>query len=188
MARSRSLAFTFSAALLSLPLYASGQAVHSAAGALPNTSAPPTQEPRQFSSSNERRAPPPLPEAGANKPVSHAGSGTFGEKRQADPSGSPAAHSAPARPAFVTFKDSLDEKVTIDVMDMALTDLFEQLAPPGWRLRFQHVDDATKEKRVDLTANSTRGDVMHELLSRAGLSVEPFESFDTPLILVTSSQ
>jgi hypothetical protein len=87
-----------------------------------------------------------------------------------------------------SFKMSLDDEVTIDVVNMALTDLMEQLTPQGWRLRFQHVDESIKNQRVDLTAYSTRGEVMHNLLAQTGLTVEPFEAFQTPLLLVTSSQ
>lgn len=83
------------------------------------------------------------------------------------------------------FDDVLAQTVTIDVVDMRLEDLLEQLAPNGWRLRVQNVDQAILDQRVDLTAQSSRGAVLHELLGQSSLTIKPFDGFDVPLLLIT---
>lgn len=200
MLGSRSLRLLLSAMLLSPPLYAVAQPVHSAAGVLPHqVPAAPVQQPRQFAPIQNQRMPPPLPGASHSTsqqnaaPVASSSVGTppaNADMVPATASTAPVATETATAPiqGMISFRDALQEEVTIDIVDMALVDLMEQLAPTGWRLRFQHVDDAIKNKRVDLTAFATRGAVMHQILAEAGLTVEPFEAFQTPLMLITSSQ
>lgn len=193
MPRLQPLPFLLSAAMLSLPIHAAAQSVHSAAGTLPTAGAPASFGNERLIPAERHRSPPPLPGMGSSSPrAPHSASASAtpypATTATADASAQGPLPATVQATSFMPFDDALDESVTIDVVDMALTDVLEQLAPTGWRLRFQHVDDAVKAKRVDLTAISTRGDVMHRLLSHAGLSIEPFESFDTPLLLITSSQ
>lgn len=158
------------------------QAVHSAAGVLPGdrvSATPyvaPTSSVRSFSSDRQRSAPP-LPAA------------TTQGAHVSPASSLPAAQPSPrfSAPTTLSFEDALEEGVTIDVVDMALSDFLEALTPHGWRMRFQHVSDSVKEMRIDFTAQGvSRRDVLHDILGDAQLTVQPFDGFDTPLLLITS--
>jgi len=187
MPKSRLLSFTLVAALSSVSLQALGQSVHSAAGVVPNTTSSATTTPvtqRHFTASSQRSAPP-LPGMRQQAPTQSSSAQRATPGAVTHPSSQP---QQTRFPRLLSFEEALAETVTIDVMDMALHELMEQLTPHGWRLRFQHVDQDIKTQRVDLTAYSTRGEVMYDLLSQAGLSAEPFEAFQTPLLLVTSSR
>ncbi|CAM3858996.1 hypothetical protein VRRI112168_03555 [Vreelandella rituensis] len=84
------------------------------------------------------------------------------------------------------FALAMADPVTIDVVDMALQDILENLAPQGWRVRFQRISESTLAERTDLTAtNLSRGDVMHELLSQSGLTLKPFPDFNQPLMIIS---
>lgn len=175
------LAAAFSAPMAALAQSAS---VHSAAGVLPGDVSTPIPENAVARSIVSPTTPPPLP--GANKkpapmPVADNRSATTTAPKASGGAGAPR-HVASA---VTSFDDVLAEEVTIDVVDMRLGDLLDQIAPPNWRVRTQNIDPATLDQRVDLTAQTTRGDVLHELLAQANLTAKPFEGFDTPLLLIT---
>lgn len=162
------------------------QAVHSAAGALPGdrvsatSYVAPTSNVRSFSSDRQRSAPP-LPTA--------ATQGARVSPANSLPAAQPSPQPSPrfSAPPTLSFEDALEEGVTIDVVDMALSDFLEALTPSGWRMRFQHVSDSVKEMRIDFTAQGvSRRDVLHDILGDAQLTVQPFDGFDTPLLLITS--
>lgn len=160
-----------------------GQAVHSAAGALPGDRASasayvaPTSGVRSFASSDRQRAAPPLPRMVADPAASTSSALTLSGRQT---------HGYSA-PHVLSFEDALNEGVTIDVVDMALGDFLEALTPRGWRLRLQHVSDTTKQMRIDFTAQGvSRREVLYGILGDANLSIQPFDGFDTPLLLITS--
>jgi hypothetical protein len=86
------------------------------------------------------------------------------------------------------FDDAMTSDVTIDVVDMKLEDLLRQLAPTGWRVRFQNVDTSLLQQRTDMTAQSTRGNVLYEILAKTELTLQPFDGFAEPLLLITSAK
>jgi|AXCI01.1.fsa_nt_gi hypothetical protein len=78
------------------------------------------------------------------------------------------------------------ESVTIDVQDMRWEEIITSIMPNGWRTRFQRVGDSILEQRADVTiTNASRQEVLHNLLSRAGLAMEPFPEFDVPLLIIS---
>lgn len=80
----------------------------------------------------------------------------------------------------------MNESVTIDVQDMRWEDIVTNIMPAGWRVRFQRVGETVLEQRADITiTNASRREVLHALLSRAGLAFEPFPEFDQPLLIVS---
>lgn len=148
-------------------------------------SAPPLPRQPQASSA------PPLPsqQASASQPPLPSQQAASAPQRQAA-SAAPTASPAPAaaRTPLVErdFLAATSDDVTIDVVDIPLENVLKSLAPNGWKLRFQRVGDEVLESSTDLTAtNTTRGEVLHELLSRAGLAAEPFPEFDVPLLIVS---
>lgn len=160
-----------------------GQAVHSAAGVLPGdrVSATAYSSPasvRSFASSDRERTAPPLPTTSHTGPLAPSGSArSFGGQQT----------QRVAAPRALTFEEALEEGVTIDVVDMSLGDFLEALTPNGWRLRLQHVSETTKQMRIDFTAQGvSRREVLYGILGDANLSIQPFDGFDTPLLLITS--
>lgn len=95
--------------------------------------------------------------------------------------------STPSQPVINhSFDDVMAESVTVDVQDMRWEDIVTNIMPSGWRVRFQRVGDSILEQRADITiTNASREEVLHALLSRAGLSLEPFPEFDVPLLIVS---
>lgn len=190
--------------------------VHSAAGVVPPLPNPQTSQTPDtnrsytgattLASLSAPTTPPPLPPTAASQsaePVSTSDSDvSFASERspappratdvahvQATPPVQAAAPTQPATPAPVFISDfdkALTQTVTIDVVDMRLEDLLQQLVPTGWRMRVQNVPPATLDQRVDLTAQATRGDVLHELLGQSSLTIKPFDGFDVPLMLITT--
>jgi len=150
-------------------------------------SAPPLPRQPQASSA------PPLPrqQASASQPPLPRQQAASAPQRQvASAAPQPTASPAPAasRTPLIErdFLAATSDDVTIDVVDMPLENVLKSLAPNGWKLRFQRVGDEVLESSTDLTAtNTTRGEVLHELLSRAGLAAEPFPEFDVPLLIVS---
>lgn len=147
---------------------------------------------------------PPLPQQASNQPplpATTAPSNTTAGAAQPPPLPQPQPQSQsqsqpqqaatpPPMPTAPTVERDFDglmaSKVAIDVVDMEMQDVLEKLAPAGWRVRFQRIDDATLKQRIDLTTTTaTRGEVFHELLARAGLALEEFPAFDQPLLLVS---
>lgn len=130
--------------------------------------------------------PPPLP---SQQPLPAQQVASLPDSAAASMSVPAAAPAAPVRTAPKIERDFLaatSDDVTIDVIDMPLEEVLTTLAPAGWRLRFQRVGDEVLASSTDLTAtNATRGEVLHELLSRAGLAAEPFPEFDVPLLIVS---
>ena len=156
------------------------QTVHSAAGILPGdrSSQPYNQHSTRFShhspdtNMHSTLAPPPV---AVGNSVDHLRTGS---------------HRSPASIARpLSFEDALSEEVTIDVLDMALEEFLTALTPYGWRLRFQHVSDSVREMRIDLTAQGlTRREVLYGVLADANLTLQPFDGFETPLMLITSDR
>lgn len=180
MPKPRCLSIVLGAIIVGASPHVLAQAVHSAAGILPGEQipsshyVPATPPPSRYDTPSLNRSSPPLPSAGANS-VAHLTRDT---------------QSVPvAAPKPMSFEKALDEGVTIDVVDMSLEDFMEALTPYGWRLRFQNVSDAIKATRVDFTAQGvSRREVLYGVLGDASLSLQPFDSFDTPLLLVTSAE
>lgn len=161
---------------------ASSVKVHSAAGILPGQAATVTQEDNTrtliTASTTE---PPPLPGHDAAANTTPATDYAASQPTHSD--------TPPVKPEpvpFVTFDKAMDQSVTIDVVDIKLEDLLDDLSPAGWRVRIQDVAPSVLAQRVDLTAVSTRREVLHKLLAQANLTLKPFEGLDTPLILITS--
>lgn len=165
--------------------------VHSAAGVVPplprTSSSQAPAEPRVNMLATQRNnvsapsTPPPLPRSNSQRlqqPIATTAAA-------APPSAEIA--QANSRPTVAKFDAALKESVTIDVVNMRFEDLLQQLKPYGWRMRFQNIEPSILDTRVDLTAEASRQVVLHRLLSQAGLSIEPFESFDVPLMLITRS-
>lgn len=149
---------------------------------------------RDIGASSRSHTPPPLPGSASSNPVAARGpdesSNSYPavhtpQARKRVPSNTPA---SPSSAGPVSFDKALASDVNIDVVDMRFEEVIEKLVPNGWRVRFQHVDRAILDKRVDMTANASLKDVLYELLSQADLAVRPFDGFDHPLLLVTSSQ
>ena len=145
------------------------------------SSAPPL--PRQQASASQ----PPLPrQQAASAPQRQVASAAPLPAASAAPTASPAPAAARTPLVERDFLAATSDDVTIDVVDMPLENVLKSLAPNGWKLRFQRVGDEVLESSTDLTAtNTTRGEVLHELLSRAGLAAEPFPEFDVPLLIVS---
>lgn len=186
------LAIAFSMPLTGM---AGAASVHSAAGVvppLPSTSKAPREDPATATPSNTGPArlgvptsKPPLPGRSVAKSSS--------PNRSATPPATNPPASRPSTPSqaaptsiLADFDTILSQKVTIDVVDMRFEDLLQKLTPGGWRLRTQNIEPATLDQRVDLTAQASRGDVLHELLAQSKLTAKPFEGFDVPLLLITS--
>lgn len=145
---------------------------------------------------------PPLPETQANTPPplprQRATASTppplpVQPTRRSSPTSAPPLPNTSPSPAVTSpvaverdFLAATSDDVTIDVVDMPLRKVVDNLAPVGWRIRFQRIGDEVLASSTDLTAtNTTRGEVLHELLSRAGLAAEPFPEFDVPLLIVS---
>lgn len=130
---------------------------------------------------------PPLPrQQAASAPQRQVASAAPLPAASAAPTASPAPAAARTPLVERDFLAATSDDVTIDVVDMPLENVLKSLAPTGWKLRFQRVGDEVLESSTDLTAtNTTRGEVLHELLSRAGLAAEPFPEFDVPLLIVS---
>ncbi len=128
-----------------------------------------------------RRMPPPLPTANVtNNNV--AG-------RESLPTAATAG-AVPSQPPMASINrdlaDVMAESVTIDVQDMRWEEIITSIMPNGWRTRFQRVGDSILEQRADVTiTNASRQEVLHNLLSRAGLAMEPFPEFDVPLLIIS---
>lgn len=190
----RTLLFT---SMLVAPMaMAQTASVHSAAGVLPplpqgsQSSTPPHDAPMRparpmtLAVREAATTPPPLPEGGRGAATPTAASPELPAYNTASPTPPSPASSAPA--THLDFASALAEDVTIDVVDMRYGELLEKLNPAGWRMRTQNVEAATLDQRVDLTAQTTRGEVLRQLLARSGLTLKPFDKFDEPLLLITS--
>lgn len=184
---------------------ASAASVHSAAGVLPplpqaaDTRTSPARQvaataPPLASRFTAPTSPPPLPGSQARSntaqsiaavTTSSAGAAPRPSVQRQTTSTPPPAPTAAAR-KFDAFDVALKQSVTIDVMDMRFEDLLEKLTPNGWRMRAQNIDPATLDQRVDLTAQATRGEVLHELLAQSNLTAKPFSGFDVPLLIITN--
>lgn len=191
----------FLAAAIAVPLAGTVHAasIHSAAGVvppLPKTSSYSPSASQHTPGTNTVRlaapsTPPPLPPAASAggswpAPTTVTSAAPTGQPHQTPAATSPAASTPTTRAVATKLETALGQEVTIDVVDMRFEDLLEQLKPAGWRMRMQNVAPATLNQRVDLTAQATRGDVLHELLGQANLTIKPFDGFDIPLLLITN--
>ena len=194
MSKPRVISIAVFLASITTAISVQAQSVHSAAGVLPSQKSTPTAQAATYAmpaaqrsfQREETRSAPPLPSAGASSIGPQSGTAGRSPAGASTRSVSAADTRVLATPSF---EDALAEDVTIDVVDMALEDFIQELAPHGWRVRFQHVSQSVKQKRVDYTGQEvTRRDVLYSLLGDAGLSLQPFDGFDTPLLLITSHQ